>query len=449
MFKKNKFNRAAILGFSAALALTACGGGGGGSSSASAKNEQATYQGVEGPLDAVQQPLSEQVLGQLASAAAGTPLEGAVQCVDQVVVQDTVDILDSILASVNPESINDPQQALSDAATHVQLAVNELLADLPNLLTSLAGEGDCTGPSGGPMGSNPLAGTPLAALGDALAPLLTAAGGSGFGNGENLDLTALKSLTEQLTSAFDEGLSNLPAEVSEAPVLGGLLTTLQATFSDLDSAIAAVDSGDGAATAAAVATTLDNLLGNLLIEVVPVALLEEQAGQQGLFSSQIEAGIAQVTTQLNNGLGTVLDPAFGALFGGALDPLFGGLNTLLTPLGEAISGGLASGGSGAGPTGTPLDALLSPLEGVTAALQAGGSGEGLTGTPLDLLLDPVASALGGGAACPLDATPLAAVCSIVGELQSALLADPNADPLALLTGLLNQLLGGLLGGLLG
>ncbi|WP_204995124.1 hypothetical protein, partial [Spongiibacter marinus] len=61
MFKLNKFNRAGLLGLSAAVLLTACGGGGGSSSGGS--SEQATYQGVEGPLDMVQEPLSEQVLG--------------------------------------------------------------------------------------------------------------------------------------------------------------------------------------------------------------------------------------------------------------------------------------------------------------------------------------------------------------------------------------------------
>lgn len=63
MFKLNKFNRAGLLGLSAAVLLTACGGGGGGGSSSGGSSEQATYQGVEGPLDMVQEPLSEQVLG--------------------------------------------------------------------------------------------------------------------------------------------------------------------------------------------------------------------------------------------------------------------------------------------------------------------------------------------------------------------------------------------------
>lgn len=442
MMGMKRFNRAGVIGVSAALLLTACGGGGGGGSSSGGRDEPSTYQGVEGPLDALQEPLSEQVLGQLAAAAAGTPLEGAVQCVDQVVVQDTVDILDSVLAAVNEESINDPQQAFTDAATHVQLALNELLADLPGLLTSLVGQGDCTGPSGAPSGSNPLAGTPLAALGDALAPLLAAGGGGGGGDGQTLDLTALQAITGQLASAFNEGLSNLPAEVSDAPVLGGLLTTLQTTFNDLDTTIVALDEGSGAATAAAVAVTLDNLLGNVLTEVVPVKLIEEQAGRPGVVSSQVEAGIAQVTSGLSNGLGAVLDPAFGAVFGGALDPLVGGVNTLLTPLGDAISGGLSSGGGATGPTGTPLDALLGPLEGVLASLTGGAGGDGLTGTPLDLLLDPIASALSGGAgACPLASTPLSPLCEVVTTITDGVAGGGN--PLDIL----DDILGGLLGGL--
>lgn len=393
MFKINTFNRAGLLGVSAAMLLTACGDNDSRSVGAS---EPATYQGVEGPLDLVQEPLSEQVLGQIASAAAGTPLEGAVNCVDQIVVQDTVDILDSILATVHPDTINDPQQVFMDAAANVQLAVTELLLDLPELLTSLVGEGDCTGPHGEASDSNPLAGTPLAPLGDALGPFFVVANSGGFGDGENLDLTALQALTDQLASAFNDGLSNLPAEVSTAPVLGGLLTTLQTTFNDLDTTVAALDDASGDETASAIASTLDNLLSNLLTQVVPVEFIEEQAGSPGEISDPIKNGIGQVTAQLDNGLGAVLDPTFGALFGGALDPLFSGVNLLLTPIGEALTSGLASGGTGAGPTGTPLDALLAPLEGVFAALSGGGDGEGLTGTPLDLLLNPLVSLLSGG-----------------------------------------------------
>lgn len=456
MFRLNNYNfgRSALLGLGAGLLLTACGGGGGGSSSGG--GETAAYQGVAGPLDAVQEPLSTQVLTPLSEAAAGTPLEGAVSCVDQVVVQDTIDVLDSILGAIDPSSMNDPQVAFMAAASNIQAALNELLTDLPTLLTSLVGQGDCTGTgSGGGLadGTNPLAGTPLAALGDALAPLFAA--GSGFGGGfggeggQTLDLTVLQALTSQLAAAFNEGLSNLPAEVADAPVLGGLLVTLQSTFNDLNTTVAALDAGDGAATANAIAGTLDNLLSNLLINVVPVGFIEEQAGQGGVFSSQIEAGIAAITSQLGSGLGAVLDPAFDALFGSATEQLIGALNMLLTPLGEAITGGLSSGGgSGAGPTGTPLDVLLAPLAGLAEALTGGfggGSEGGLTGTPLDLLLDPLAALLGGAGgggdagSCPLNGTPLSALCDLVTQFQDQVAGGGNSSNI--LTDLIGSILG--------
>ena len=90
------------LTFSASLALTGCGGGGGGGSSKSGNgggdgggsNEPLTtsYSEVEGPLDAVQQPLSEQVLAPIVAGAAGTPLEGPVSCVTSFVVTDVLEI---------------------------------------------------------------------------------------------------------------------------------------------------------------------------------------------------------------------------------------------------------------------------------------------------------------------------------------------------------------------
>ena len=84
--------------FGVSLALAGCGGssGGGSPSQGSSADEQPVISGyseVEGPLDAVQQPLSEQVIAPLASAAAGTPLEGAVNCVGGFVVTDVLDIL--------------------------------------------------------------------------------------------------------------------------------------------------------------------------------------------------------------------------------------------------------------------------------------------------------------------------------------------------------------------
>jgi|TARA_R110001583_G_scaffold3296_2_gene21493 hypothetical protein len=434
--------------FGVSLALAGCGGssGGGSPSQGSSADEQPVtsgYSEVEGPLDAVQQPLSEQVIAPLASAAAGTPLEGAVNCVGGFVVTDVLDILDAILSQVSPESLADPA-AFGPA---LQESVTELATDLPAALASLTGE-SCTGGSAGESGSNPLEGTPLAPLGDALAPVFAAANGGGDSGGEAPSAAALM---EQLSAAFSEGLAAVIAadpsgEAATAPILGGLLVTLDQAFIDLTATVTALESTDAEQVGAAVATTLENTLNNLLIQVVPIGFIEEQAGQGPIISSEIEAAVATLTGLLGGDLSGLAATDFAALFGDGAGDLFGPLSdTPLAGIQEAITGALAGGGDGGqtgGTTGTPLDAILDQLAPIQDALSAGG-GDGLTGTPLDILLGPIASALEGGGACPLAATPLDAVCGLVSQLQAALTLDPNADPLALLEGLLGGLLGGL------
>ncbi len=80
------------------------------------------------------------------------------------------------------------------------------------------------------------------------------------------------------------------------------------------------------------------------------------------------------------------------VLGGNMDP-----TTMLINLKGLTDG--AGGGGGAGPTGTPLDALLAPLAG---AAGGGGGGAGPTGTPLDIILlqIPGLGAGGGGAPSP-------------------------------------------------
>ncbi len=417
MLKKifHKGMAASILG--ASLVLTACGGGGGGSGSSA---EPSSYSGVEGPLDAVQEPLSEQVFAQLGNALSGTPLEGTVSCLDQVVVEDIIDILDSVLGA-NTEG--------------VQMAATELTNDLPNLLASLVGASDCSG--NGSSSGNPLAGTPLADLGAAFDSILINFGGSGE---SPLDLAQLADLLEMLSEAIDQ---NVPAELAEAPVLGGALDLLKTAFSDLATTVDAVLVQDAYGTSDAVAGTLHNLLSNVLINVVPIGFIEEQAGQEGLFSAPIESALAELDGQLDTALSTVVPL------------LFEGVQTLVGSLNDALSGNLGGSGSGAGPTGTPLDAILAPLTQLGDILGGGlgggaGSGDGLTGTPLDLLLEPIVGAIdqGGVGACPLAETPLSPVCGVIDTLLGTLTANPGADPLSSLLGLVDNLVGSLLGGLI-
>lgn len=450
MLKLEPGKGVAAIALAASLALTACGGGssggggnnaggggngGGGNGGGDGGGAVTQYQGVEGPLDAVQEPLSTQVFGTLADGAAGTPLEGAVKCLDQVVVEDIVDVLDSVLSVASAESAADPQAAFASAQANLQLASGELVNDLPNLLASLAGQSDCSGTSAG-GDDNPLANTPLAPLADALAPFL-----EGNFDPSQMDLTTLSGLFASLSTAFSDGIEGVPAEVADAPVLGGLLTTLDVALADLAVTMNAVALSDGQAVSTGVATTLDNLLNGVLVDVLPIGFIEEQSGQPGLFSSQIEDAVGQITSQLDGGLAT------------ALVPLFEGLETLLVSLEGALAGGLP-GGVGAGPTGTPLDALLGPLTSLADSFPGAGgvpSGDGITGTPLDILLTPLVSAIegGGAGACPLASTPLSPVCSVVDGLLSGLSASPGSDPLTLLTDLVDSLLGGLLGGLTG
>jgi hypothetical protein len=431
--------------FGASLALTACGGGG---SSKSGRTTPAAeqpitsgYSEVEGPLDAVQQPLSEQVITQLAGAAAGTPLEGAINCVGSFVVTDVLDILDSVLVQVDPASLQDPAALLANSASGLQASVTELATDLPVALASLTGA-SCTAGSAGGSGSNPLAGTPLAPLGDALAPVFAAANGGGSSGGGAPSAAALM---QQLSTAFSEGLATVIAQdptgqVADAPILGGLLVTLNQAFSDLAVTVAALETMNPDATGAAVSGTLNNLLDNVLTKVVPIAFIEEQAGQGPVLSSQIEAAVASLTGLLGGDLSGLTAGDFTSLFGAGGGDLFAPLSdTVLGGLQSAITGALAGGGS-SGTTGTPLDAILDQLAPIQAALSAQG-GSGLTGTPLDVLLTPVASVLQGGGACPLATTPLAAVCGLVSDLQAALTLNPSADPLAVLQGLLESILG--------
>lgn len=443
------------LTFSASLALTGCGGGGGGGGSSSSgngggdgggSNEPLTtsYSEVEGPLDAVQQPLSEQVLAPIVAGAAGTPLEGPVSCVTSFVVTDVLDVLDSVLANVDPATLSNPAALFGGAAANFQATVTELAADLPIALASLAGE-ECTGGGSGGDSSDPLAalaGTPLEPLAQALAPVLAMANGGGSGEAPSPSV-----LLAQLSTAFSEGLAAIVAQdptgqIGGAPVLGGLLTTLEQALGDLSLTAIALEDMDVDATSAALSVTVENLLNGLLIDVVPIGFIEEQSGQGPIVSSQIQSAVASLTGLLGGGFGGL--PAGG--FGSPADALFGPLSdTFLASLQSALAGGLAGGGAGSNVGG--FGALLEVLAPLQALLSGGGDAggdDGLTGTPLDILLSPLMAAIDGGAgACPLAGTPLDALCSVSNAFTGALAQDGDADLLGVLQGLLGTLLGGL------
>lgn len=459
MLKDSK-NLLSAVALSASIALTACGGGGGGGGGGGnsgggggGETPQANgYSNVEGPLDAVQEPLATQVFAPLAEGAAGTPVEGLVGCASQLVVTDVLDILDSFLVIVAaaPESLQDPQALANEALPQLQTAITEFATDLPAVLGSLA-DGDCA--SGPAPGENPLAGTPLADLFEAIEPVL-----GGFENGGDPSMASLSGLLSQLSDAFSDGLAMVfevdsSGQLAGAPVLGGLLTTIDVALIDLTATIAALEGMDTDGASAGVATTLDHLLNNVLTQVLPIALIEEQAGAGPIISGPIAEAVAAITGLIGGDTGAfdgLTSGDFASLFEGGLEDLlagFGGggesplagspLAQLQTLVESALSGSLPE-----LPNDTGLEPILQPLTAVLDALMAS-SGEP-SGTPLDVILGPLAAGLGGSAGaagCPVAGTGLDVLCT----LTQGLLDNPSADPVTLLTGLLESLLGGLAG----
>lgn len=416
----------------AVLGLAACSDSGGDSTSTTADDDgsnngqndpTARVERVEGPMDAAQQPVSEQVSAQLADGAAGTPLEPAVLCTDQAVTYGALDIVDAVLVALQSGAENmDPQTALENGSMEIQAAAEQFVADLENLLIALAeshcstapgsddGGGDDGNDDGMPGADNPLAGTPLAPLGAALAPVLGQFPSSGGGDGETADLQALSDFFSALNQAFQDGLSQIPPEAKEAPLLGGVLTTLEVTLNDLDALIFTVSIFDEAGTTENLQTTTENVLVNVLTQVVPVAFLEEQAGRDGEFTSRIKDAVAQIVAPMSE-LQAVFDPLFNQLLGDALQPLIEPIGNqvlpaLLDPLTEAISSG-GDGGDGGGPTGTPIDQIIALVT------DAFGGDDGGTTVDLPLITASLDITIGG------ESDPAAEIRNILSQLQES------------------------------
>lgn len=386
------------LAIASGVLIAGCGGGGGSDSDGGSSGGGTTARNdVVGPLDAVQEPVSSQVLAPLAVAAAGTPLAGVVTCVDQIVVGDTLDIVDVLAGQADAGATN-----FASSATVVQAEVTNLVSDLQRLLTSLAGGSGCSGstvPVPGGFGTNPLAGTPLESFGATLLATLASVQ-SQLGGGGTPSLTTLSSVVDQLADGYAAALAMVPPEATSAPVVGPSLGLIGTALNDLTTTVAAAETANPTTTAAALAATVDHLLNGLLVDVLPIAQLEDISGQPGAISGPIADALAQLTAALSGGFatpgtdlgGTALLAEVQDLIGLITDPGTGTDPTgLLTGLLDQIQTALA----GAVPGGTLPDigpqALDEALAQITALLSTAGS----TGTPLDDLLDSVIGLLGG------------------------------------------------------
>lgn len=367
----------------ATLTLAACGGGGNDQPSATTAASRVYVSGV---LDAAQSPISNLVFKPLADATAGTPLNGVVVCGNQIVTYDTLDIVDAVASGLQMAAATQNPAAIANVAPQIQTQVTQLAADLQTLLGALAGGASCSSMAAGSgsMGSNPLAGTPLAPLGNALAPVLAQIQAGSSGNsGRDVQLTTLATTVNLLATALNSGLAQVPAQAKTAPIVGGVLTTVGSSLADVSRLLNVALAYQGAQTQAALETTLNHTLSNLLTQVVPVAFLETQAGRPGVFSNQINAAIASASHQLATGLGTVTTPV---LETGLRDALAPALNPIENQILPAILGPINSviGSSGSGSSAAtglppqlagavqPLTSLLGTLSGVLK-VPAGGA----------------------------------------------------------------------------
>jgi hypothetical protein len=209
----------------------------------------------------------------------------------------------------------------------------------------------------------------------------------------------------QLNTALQAALAQIPAQAYEAPVVGGALSTISTALNDTQALLNSALNYNAAGTSSALQTLLDHLLVNVTTQIIPLASLEEQAGQPGVISSQIAQASSQLATLIAGTVGRVLSPAFDTLLNGALSPILDPIENqvlpaILGPLTAALSGG-ASGGTGGALGGTVLAPVVNLVQQVLGALTGGlggGTGTGGTGT-----------GTGTGANCPFANFPLLSI----------------------------------------
>ncbi|MDD3762425.1 MAG: hypothetical protein PHP86_03940 [Nevskiales bacterium] len=373
------------------VVLAGCGGGGGSDSSTntptpSGNDGTVTVASVSGPLDPLQDQVSTGVFDPLSTSVKDTPLESVVQCADQVVNQDVLDIADSVLVSLQAAATGGSLQPDPQAVAE---SLRAMVANMAQLLQALAADGTtCLSTT---LSADQLAdlasvldGTPLAPLGDQLAPVLqqiiATIGGSGPVDGD-LQLSTLATLVAQLNNALQFALAQIPAEAYDAPIVGGTLTTLSTALNDTTNLLYAVLTYDAATTNTALQTLLNNTVGNLLTNVVPLTTLEEQAGQPGALSGPILTATTQLAAAIGGAVGTILDPTFNQVLDGALAPVLDPIEneilpTIIGPIIDAI-GGLGQGGDPTGPlSGTPLAPITNLLTSVLGTIGLGGGNTG-------------------------------------------------------------------------
>lgn len=382
------------------LALVGCsGGGGGGEGGSPAPGATATTmaKAVQGPLDTVQATVSSAVFDPLASATGGTGLSGTVKCANVIVNGNLLNTVDALA-----NGVSDPANLQTKTAAEVQMQLAKLVGNLQVLIGSLASQGGgCSFDGSGSVNSgdlsnitNALAGTPLAPLANLLPQLGNLQSLLTFGG--QMNLPSLGSVVTQLKTALSSALSQLPSQVTDAPIIGGLLTALPPSLDDIANLLNTVQSNPQAAPAA-LATTVQNLLATITTQIVPLADLQQLAGTSGTASP-----VSQIVANLQN-LGSVLQgqlanatPGSGplpALGLNLLDPVLQPVQALLGQLTPQLTSALQ------GVQGTPTDPVGGLLNNVLPVVQ----------NVLGGLVGQLPGGGTSGSSCPLATLPLLSI----------------------------------------
>ncbi len=428
--------------FGTAVGLSACGSDSSSPSSSlleggsNGKSEE-----IAGPLDIVQEQVVSGIVGDQLGGALPEPLGPTVQCAADA-INSLVDGPDAVLVALTELNGGDPAAVMNAASEQFVGSLQRFAADLQSTLTALAGSGECSTVAGGsstgnPLSGNPLSGTPLEPVGAALETLVSSLGGLSGDNGTDPNLTTITNIIAPQLLMLSSAFNMVPDEARQAPVLGGLLTTLQDATGDLAFALPAIGNYDAAGTNAGITVLLDHLLSNVLLDVVPVHMIDEQTGQD--LAGTLQPAINTLVSALGTGSSLLITPVFEDLLDGAASPVLDPVEALIAQL----LGNVGIAGSPA--TGNPLTALLSgivgdgnsnPLDALLGLLTTGVDGGSLTSLTSALGGDPDASQLDqvmnlSSGALPLD--------SLLAQL-----ADATAG-LPVVGGLIATVLG-LLGG---
>lgn len=266
-------------------------------------------------------------------------------------------------SQINPKADLDPSQ-LQPGVTALATALQSLTTNLPHALLALAGQGTCSS-DGTFTGTSSSSSDPLQTLislakqgsNGPLKPLLTALSNAGVPSGTTtgtpIDIildpltklagTGSSSLTDindlaDVVALLGHGVqtlgtaltANIPSQVTDAPVIGGLVTTLGTTVANLGDVLSTLDSANS--TNQALLNTVQDLLtglGTTLSGLPGASALSSQT--QGAIS-QLTTALGKVTLPLSQLLATVtaLPDSTTALSTSQI-PVLGGLLSQLLP----------------------------------------------------------------------------------------------------------------------